>query len=244
VTRRLTAVFAHPDDETFAIGATLAGYSDSGVRCSLYCATDGDAGRSSGVPVSSRAELATVRRAELEAACKILGVDLLECGGHPDGALAATDPDVVLAEIVGLIRRERPQVVLTFGPEGAPTKHRDHRAICRLATSAFLLAGTSTAFPEQLAEGLAPHRAARLCYVTWPTPAPDADFPTQGQPIDISVPASALRGRKKEAFMAHRTQHDHMEHFEALALSATEDYFVAIGVPAPHGSTDLFEALD
>jgi LmbE family N-acetylglucosaminyl deacetylase len=244
VTRRLTAVFAHPDDETFAIGATLASYSESGVRCSLYCATDGDAGRSSGVPVSSRAELATVRRAELEAACKILGVDALECGGHPDGALAAADPDVVLAEIVRLVRRERPEVVLTFGPEGAPTKHRDHRAICRLATSAFLLAGTATAFPEQLAEGLTPHRPRRLCYVTWPIPAPDADFPTQGQPIDVSVPAHAWHERKMDAFMAHRTQHDHMEHFKALALPATEDYFVAIGTPARNGSTDLFDALD
>ena len=159
--RSLAAVFAHPDDETFAIGGTLARYAGDGVRCSLYCATDGDAGRSSGIPVSSRAELASLRRDELRAACAMLGIGTLECGGHPDGALDAVDPDVVMSEIVRLIRRERPGVVVTFGPEGAPTRHRDHRAISRLATAAFLLADTTTAYPEQLAEGLAPHRADR-----------------------------------------------------------------------------------
>ena len=68
--RSLVAVFAHPDDETFAIGGTLARYAGEGVRCSLYCATDGDAGRSSGIPVSSRAELGALRRRELHAAAR------------------------------------------------------------------------------------------------------------------------------------------------------------------------------
>src|SRR5688572_15718510 len=164
--RGLAAVFAHPDDETFAIGGTLARYSGDGVRCALYCATDGDAGQSSGIPVSSPDELAALRREELRTAGRILGVRTLERGGHRDGALAAADPDVVIGEIVRLLRRERPEVVITFGPEGAPTRHRDHRAISRLATAAVLLAGTRTAYPEQLAGGLAPHRAGRLCYVT------------------------------------------------------------------------------
>ena len=71
--QRLTALFAHPDDETFATGGTIARYSSRRNRCSLYCATDGDAGRSSGIPVSSRAELGALRRAELHAACDVLG---------------------------------------------------------------------------------------------------------------------------------------------------------------------------
>ena len=66
-------------------------------------------------------------------------------------ACTTPDPDIVIGEIVALLRRERPDVVITFGPEGAPTQHRDHRAISRLATAAFLLAGTASAFPEQLA---------------------------------------------------------------------------------------------
>jgi LmbE family N-acetylglucosaminyl deacetylase len=241
--RRLTAVFAHPDDETFAIGGTLARYADDGVRCSLYCATDGDAGQSSGIPVSSRAELAALRRAELRAASEVLALATVERGGHADGALAAADPEVLLAEIVRLIRRERPQVVITFGPEGAPTRHRDHRAISRLATAAFLLADTTTAYPAQLAEGLAPHRGDRLCYVTWPTPAPGAELDTEGQPTDVRVSVQAWLPRKRQAFEAHRTQHQHRAHFERLALFDTEDFFVAMGEPVPRGATDLFAGL-
>jgi LmbE family N-acetylglucosaminyl deacetylase len=238
--RRLAAVFAHPDDETFATGGTLARYADAGARISLYVATDGDAGRSSGIPFSSREELGRIRRAELLAACPLLGVQHVEHGGHPDGALAAADPDVVIGQIVAFLRREQPQVVLTFGPEGAPTGHRDHRAICRFATSAVLLAGTA-AFPEQLESGLARHRPDRLCYVTWPMPFP-GDRPAQeGQPIQIRVPIEDWYATKLDAYFAHRTQLDHEAYFRTVALLPTEDYFVALGPPA--GGDDLFAGI-
>jgi LmbE family N-acetylglucosaminyl deacetylase len=238
--RTLAAVFAHPDDETFATGGALAKYASAGTRVVLYCATDGDVGRSSGIPFSSREELGRIRRAELLQACRVLGVQQVEHGGHPDGALAAADPDVVIGQIVAFLRRERPQVVLTFGPEGAPTGHRDHRAISRLATSAVLLAGTA-AFPEQLESGLARHRPERLCYVTWPMPFP-GDRPAQeGQPIHIRVPVEAWHRTKLDAYFAHRTQRDHESYFRIVALPPTEDYFVALGPPAD--GDDLFEGI-
>lgn len=240
--RRLTAAFAHPDDETFATGGTIARYSADGVRCSLYCATDGDAGRSSGIPVSSCTELGALRRDELRAACELLGISTLECGGHPDGELQGVDPEQVIGEIVALLRRERPDVVVSFGPEGAPTKHRDHIAISRLATAAFLLAGTS-AFPEQLAGGLTPHRPARLCYSTWRVPLPGAEPSTEGQPIDIRVRVREWLPRKIEAFEAHLTQRQHRANFERLALADDEYYFVASGTPAPRSADDLFSGL-
>ena len=65
--RRLAAVFAHPDDETFATGGTLAKYADAGARVTLYVATDGDAGRSSGIPFSSREELGRIRHVLIQA---------------------------------------------------------------------------------------------------------------------------------------------------------------------------------
>jgi LmbE family N-acetylglucosaminyl deacetylase len=240
--RRLSAIFAHPDDETYATGGTLARYAADGVELSLYCATDGDAGRSSGIPVSSREELAALRRNELLVACRILGVRTVVHGGHPDGGLASVDPDVVLSEIVGLLRRERPDVVVTFGPEGAPTRHRDHRALSRLATAAFLLAGTGTAFPEQLVGDVTPHRPSRLYYVTWPKPLPGALYETEGQPIDIRVDVRDWHARKMEAFLAHRTQLQHRASFEAVAMMDTEDYFLMHGVPVPAESHDLFAA--
>jgi LmbE family N-acetylglucosaminyl deacetylase len=226
--QRLTAVFAHPDDETFATGGTIARYASEGVHCSLYCATDGDAGRSSDIPVSSPAELGRVRRAELRAACEVLGIRALVSGGHPDGALQEVDPEVVMGEIVANLRRQRPEVVITFGPEGAPTRHRDHRAISRLATAAYLLAGTATAFPEQLADGLAPHRPQELWYSTWPKPAPGDDPSTEGQPIDITLNVARWLPVKEAAFEAHRSQHVHRANFERLAMREQEYYFVAI----------------
>ena len=241
--RRLAAIFAHPDDETFATGGTIARYTADGVRCSLYCATDGDAGRSSGIPVSSRADLGVLRRNELRAACEILGIAPFVCGGHPDGALQSVDPDQVIGEIVALLRRERPDVVVTFGPEGAPTQHRDHKTISRLATAAFFLAGATTAFPEQLAGGVTPHRPARLAFSTWRTPAPDALLPAEGQPIHVAVPVRDWLPRKTAAFEAHRTQREHRAHFEALALTDREYYFVAAGLPAAAGAEDLFSGL-
>jgi LmbE family N-acetylglucosaminyl deacetylase len=226
--QRLTALFAHPDDETYATGGTIARCASEGIRCSLYCATDGDAGRSSGIPVSSRAELAAIRRAELRTACEVLGIETLVSGGHPDGGLHGVDPDLVMGEIVALLRQERPDVVITFGPEGAPTRHRDHRAISRLATAAFLLAGTTTAFPEQLTNGLAPHRPAELWYSTWLPPAPGDDPDTEGQPIDVTMDVVDWLPTKRAAFEAHRSQHVHRPSFERLAMKDAEHYFVAI----------------
>ncbi len=226
--QRLTAVFAHPDDETYATGGTIARYASEGVRCSLYCATDGDAGRSSGLPVSSRAELGAIRRAELRGACDVFGIATLVSGGHPDGGLQDVDPDLVMGEIVALLRRERPDVVITFGPEGAPTQHRDHRAISRLATAAFLLAGTETAFPEQIGGGLAPHRPSELWYSTWLPPAPGEEPDTEGQPIDITIDIAAWLPVKHAAFEEHRSQHVHRASFERLAMKKNEYYFVAI----------------
>ena len=243
--RTLAAIFAHPDDETFATGGTLARLSAAGVRCVLYCATDGDAGRSSGLGVSSRAELGRVRRAELLAAGRSLGITAVRHGGHADGALGQVDADALVGEIVDFIREHRPDVVLTFGPEGAPTAHRDHRAISRAATAAFFLAGMEHAHPEQLAAGRAPHRASRLYYATWEPP------PSEGVPVPRGLPVSArlvlgdaLLDAKRRAYEAHRSQHELRARFEELAMKPEELYHLAAGTPQPQRIVDdLFAGL-
>lgn len=243
--RTLAAIFAHPDDETFAIGGTLARYSAAGVRCVLYCATDGDAGRASGIAVSSRTELGRLRRAELEAAARSLGIVATRHGGHPDGALPQVDADALVGEVVEFLREQRPDVVLTFGPEGAPTAHRDHRAISRAATAAFFLAGMEHAYVDQLAAGRTPHRASRLYYVTWEPP------PAEGVPVPRGLPASArlpldarLLDAKSRAYEEHRSQHELRPRFEELALKPEELYHLAAGVPQPQRIVDdLFAGL-
>jgi LmbE family N-acetylglucosaminyl deacetylase len=243
VTRSLLFVFAHPDDETYATGATIARYASDGVRCTLYCATDGDAGQSSGIPVSSRAELGLLRRGELRAASETLGIQSVEFGAFPDGHLALVNPDDVIGQIVAAIRRHRPDVVLTFGPEGAPTQHRDHRAISALTDIAFRFAGTGDHFTQQIVDGLAPHAPGRLCHVTWPTPAPDAFYPVKGEPIDVEIDARPWNGVKRLAFDAHRSQGQHRENFERYAITDSEYFSVVAGRSAPTGATDLFAGL-
>ena len=132
-------IFAHPDDETFCVGGIVAKYAAAGHEVHLWCATDGDAGKSAGVPVSSREELAALRRHELADAARILGVSSVELGGYRDGELTRADAATLVGDIVGFIRRSRPAVILTFGPEGAPTGHADHAATSRVATAAFFL---------------------------------------------------------------------------------------------------------
>jgi LmbE family N-acetylglucosaminyl deacetylase len=231
VTRSLAFVFAHPDDETFAVGGTIARYAASGVRCDLFCATDGDAGKNSGVPVSSRAELGAIRRGELAAAARVLGIDHVELAGHPDGALAEVDAMRLIGEIVRFLRVRRPDVIISFGPEGAPTGHKDHRAISRAATTAFFLAGLATEFPDQITEGLTPHQPSRLFYYTWKPPAPEDELQLLGVPATTSVDVAAHLQRKRAAFLAHVSQRHHEQRFMKLCMRDEELYSLAAQSP-------------
>ncbi|MFL5575983.1 MAG: PIG-L deacetylase family protein [Gemmatimonadaceae bacterium] len=234
----LAAVFAHPDDETFSIAGTVSALSRAGVACSLFCATDGDAGRASAVAVASREELGRRRRAELLEAARILGFDPVVTAGYPDGRLAAVDQDELVGRVVRFLRERRPDVVVTFGPEGAPNRHSDHRAISRAATAAYFLAGLPTAYPEQLGAGdgggLATHAPARLFYVTWPPPAPGDPGPF-GLPPAVRVDVRGALETKRAAFTAHRTQHDHRAEFERVGLRPEEWFALASGVAVPAG---------
>lgn len=241
--RSLAAVFAHPDDETFSIAGTIATLARAGVRCTLFCATDGDAGRASGIAVASREELGRIRRAELLAATQLVGFASVVTTGYADGQLAAVDADELTERVVRFLRESRPDVVVTFGPEGAPNAHRDHRAISRAATAAFFLAGLPTAFAEQLgADGLVPHAPARLFYVTWPTPAPGERSP-RGLPPSVKVDVRSALDVKRAAFAEHRTQHDHLPEFERLGLTSEEWLALASGTPLPPDARDPFAGL-
>ena len=240
----LAAIFAHPDDETFIIGALVPKLVAAGGRAHLYCATNGDAGRTSSVPVSSREELGAIRRAELHSAARVLGFHTVVAPGHPDGALAGVPADELTGEIVRFLRQHRPQVVITFGPEGGRNAHRDHRAISRAATAAFFLARLATSYPEQLEDGLEPHTPARLYYSAWPTPAPADELRGESLPVTARVDARRWNEGKRNAFLLHVTQREHQRRFESLALRDEETFAFAAGVPQPAPIIDdLFAGL-
>jgi LmbE family N-acetylglucosaminyl deacetylase len=244
LSQRIGAIFAHPDDETFCVGATIAKYADAGFKTDLFCATDGDAGKNSGVAVSSREELAANRREEARAASDILGIASIEFAGYGDGALQQLDPAVLTGSIVAFIRRHRPTIVLTFGPEGAPTGHRDHRAISRAATAAFFLAELRTAYPEHIEQGLAPHRASRLFYHAWQYPHKNPSLKLESVPPTARVDATSCRQRKLDAFMAHATQRYAYDLFVTDVLLDAEFFAFAAGTPQPRPAIDdLFDGL-
>jgi LmbE family N-acetylglucosaminyl deacetylase len=239
--RAISAIFGHPDDETFSIGGTIAHYAKLGVRWDLFCATDGDAGRSA-VPVSSKAELAAVRRNELITAARLLGArGEIVARGYPDGALAQVDPDRLVGDVVDFLRDVKPDVVITFGPEGAPNAHRDHRAISRAATAAFYLAALPTAYAEHRR---APHATARLFYLTWPPPGAGSPYTVYGVPATARIDVRRELEAKRGAFLIHATQRELMDRFELLALTDNEWYALAGGRPQPRETiTDLFDGL-
>jgi LmbE family N-acetylglucosaminyl deacetylase len=169
--RRLLAVLAHPDDESFGPGGTLALYASRGIDVHLICATSGEAGDVLPELLQGYDQVKQLRLAELECATAILGladVHLLgyrDSGmpGSPDNrhpnALAAAPLDEVAAKITALIRRIRPQVILTFDPQGG-YKHPDHIAVHRATVEAFYAAGDPHRFPN----GLQPYKPRKLYY--------------------------------------------------------------------------------
>jgi LmbE family N-acetylglucosaminyl deacetylase len=240
----LSGLFAHPDDETFSAGGTFAKYADAGVRCTIFCATDGDAGKTSGLHVASKRDLAVLRRKELAEAARLLGVDSVESAGLPDGGLATVDHDALIGQIVRHLRRERPQVVIAFGPEGAPNTHQDHKGMSRAATAAFFLAGRRTTYPDQLENGLQPHSASRLFYITWPEPRPGATLQTEGVPATARIDVRQFRATELAAWRAHASQQALQQRFDEYAATDEELFALAAGAAQPEPMiTDLFAGL-
>lgn len=173
--RRLLAVFAHPDDEAFGVGGTLAHYAAMGVEVTLVCATLGEAGESSDRTLATPENLAEVREAELRCSVATLGIGELITLGYRDSGMADS-PDnehphafinapaeEVIVRLVGILRRVCPQVVVTFDPTGV-YGHPDHVAIHRHTVAAFHAAADPARYPDQ---GSA-WQPARLFYVAVP----------------------------------------------------------------------------
>lgn len=213
----------------------MAKYAAAGHEVHLWCATDGDAGRNAGVPVSSRDELAALRRRELGEAARILGISSVELGGYRDGEVARADAATLVGDLVGFIRRRRPTVILTFGPEGAPTGHADHAATSRVATAAFFLSGLATSHPDQ---NLAPHRAARLYFHAWDFPLAEKRLKLESVPGTARIDVRAFKQQKSAAFAAHQTQQGSTAVFFSSAFPDVEVLAFAAGVPQPSPIVD------
>jgi LmbE family N-acetylglucosaminyl deacetylase len=173
-TRTLLAVFAHPDDESFGPGGTLAKYAAEGVNVWLVCGTDGDVGTVDADMLAGYASTAQLRAAELCCAAQTLGLKGVDWLGYRDSGMAGSPDnqhpnslvqaplDRVAGQIVASIRKHRPQVVICdneFGGYG----HPDHIKLHQATVLACQAAGDAAAYPE----AGAPYQPQRLYFTAF-----------------------------------------------------------------------------
>ncbi|MBE3038654.1 MAG: PIG-L family deacetylase [Chloroflexi bacterium] len=171
----LLAVLAHPDDESFGMGGTLALYASRGVDVHLVCATRGEVGEVAPELLKGFESIAKLRESELRCAAGVLGLTGVHFLGYRDSgmpgsldnthpqALAAQPLDEVAAKVVRHIRELKPQIVLTFDPIGG-YRHPDHIAIQRATVRAFEQAGN----PDFAADSLPVYAPERLFFHKMP----------------------------------------------------------------------------
>ena len=232
--RSMLVVFAHPDDEAFATGGTLAKYASAGVRTTLVCATRGEVGEISDPVLATPNTLPSVREQELLCSAETLGIEEVVFLGyrdsgmigtpdneHPDAFILANEEEVI-AKLVGIMRQVRPQIVLTFEPNGG-YGHPDHIAIHNHTVSAFHKAAQED-YGVDLGEAWG---ADRLIYTAIPKSffvdmrsrlqalgedTSDLDrFDETGivwpdDQVDVEVDVSGVVDRKWSALQCHQTQ--------------------------------------
>jgi LmbE family N-acetylglucosaminyl deacetylase len=159
MTQKLTlmAIYAHPDDEAFGTGGTLAKYAAEGVEVHLVTATLGEAGRVANPALNVTRPLGAWREQELRCACECYGIKQLHLLRYVDGQTTVVPQSGAVYKIVELLRAVKPQVVITFGPEGI-YGHYDHLAVHRWATAAVELAAETGCW----AEAGPPHQVAKF----------------------------------------------------------------------------------
>jgi LmbE family N-acetylglucosaminyl deacetylase len=203
--KRILAVLAHPDDETFAVGGTLALYAHRGAQVDLICTTHGEAGDVSPEYMQNYTSIAELREAELRCAAQTLGIHEVVILNHRDsgmpGAISNEHPNALMnapleqvaAEIAGYIRRYRSDIVITHDPLGNYF-HPDHIATQRATERAFQMAGD----PDQKIDGDLPAYQSgglyfytmarkRLRWLLWVMPLLGMDPQRTGRNKDINM---------------------------------------------------------
>ena len=159
---KLLSILAHPDDESMGAGGIFAKYAAEGVETYLITATRGERGWSDKEKEYPGPQaLGKIREKELQAATRLLGIKETHLLGYMDGELDQADPGEVIGKLVDLLRKIRPDVVVTFGPSGY-YGHPDHIAISQFTMAAVLAAAGAGFWGEK---GLPPHRVAKVYYL-------------------------------------------------------------------------------
>lgn len=260
----LLTVHAHPDDEASKGASTVARYVAEGVCSVLVCCTGGELGDIAN-PAMDRPgvleNLGEVRRAELARSAEAIGFHHVEMLGYRDSGMAGSpgnddprsfhrsDLDEAVGRLVALIRRHRPQVILTYGDDQQGYPHPDHLRVHDISIPAFERAGDASWYPE----AGEPWTPSKLYYSLWSrqraialherhlklgleSPYDDRwlNRPWQDHRITTRIEVGEFYDVRVAALLAHATQIDPMSkwwfglpHEEARAVHPWEDYILA-----------------
>ncbi|MER3452492.1 MAG: mycothiol conjugate amidase Mca [Acidimicrobiia bacterium] len=239
----ILTVHAHPDDEASKGAGTIARYHAEGIRCVLVCCTGGEEGDILNPAMDTpevRANLAAVRRAELERSAAIIGYDEVVMLGYRDsgmpGSPANARPEAfanapleeAVGRLVAVIRRVRPHVIVTYGDDQQGYPHPDHLRVHDITVPAFDAAGDPDAWPD----AGEPWQPLKLYYTAWSrqrilalhekmlelgidSPFGEEWFnrPSPDHRITTRVDVREYYGVRRAALLAHRTQVDPTSRF-------------------------------
>ncbi len=277
----LLTVHAHPDDEASKGAATVARYRAEGVRTVLVCCTGGEEGDILNPAMDSpevREHLGEIRRRELEAATKIIGYDEVVLLGYRDSGMPGADGnkrpeafanaplDEAVGRLVTVVRREKPQVMVTYPDEQREYPHPDHLRVHEISLAAFDAAADAHRYPEA-GPAWAP---SKLYYTMWPRRRMlemhekflelglDSPFDEKWlertrrvEPVTTSIDVSGFTEVRSEALRAHATQVDPTSPFwfglppEVLrTIRPFDDYFLARSRVGPAGAEPDGAAAD
>jgi len=274
----LLVVHAHPDDECISTGGVLAKYSDNGIRTVLAYCTRGEAGdilNPEFVSPEPGLSITEIRAAELEKALKVLNVGSVHYLGYRDSGMAGTpqnnhpqafaqaDIPEATARLVEIIRRVRPQVIVTYNEKGTYL-HPDHIMANRITRRAFDAAGDRD---YKSGNGLEPWQPARLFYTAIPLerirrmyriivdqgqePGFDPEvLGTSEEKISAVIDVREFISRKLEALNCHQSQMNPKGLFRRMPQKMREEavgyeHFECVrGCPPVNGKeSDLFAGL-
>jgi len=261
---KLMCILAHPDDESLGMGGTLAKYAAEGIETYLVTATRGERGWFGDEKDNPGMDaLGKMREAELHNAAKALGIREVNFLDYIDGDLDQANPTEATAKIVEHIKRVRPDVVITFDPNGA-YGHPDHIAICQFTTAA-ILAAADPGFSNTYTS----HRVSKLYYMAWPKGKFDAyesvfgkltmnvdnnirvTTPWADWAVTSIVDTATHWDTVWKAVSSHKTQlvaYGQLEHLSPehhKALWGTQEYYRTLSLVngGRTRETDLFEGL-
>jgi N-acetyl-1-D-myo-inositol-2-amino-2-deoxy-alpha-D-glucopyranoside deacetylase len=237
---RIAGLFAHPDDEAYSVGGSLARWADAGARVQLLCATRGEGG---GDP--------SVREGELRDACAVLGLDPPAVLGWPDGGVAALPRAQALRELTAVLDPLSPHAVVTLGPDGA-YGHSDHLACTALLGEAAARIEPvprvlHAAFPRGTFARV--HRLLRQQLGVAGVPLEASALGVAPGDVHAEVDIRAVADRKRRAVLAHRSQLRSEDPPVFLVpglleqLLTVERFQVAAGPPLPPGERDPLAGL-